>query len=260
MTTYPRVDQLPAVVDTRSWHWEPFILPSGDERGFFVGRDEAGTLWLTKMGGSFRAYRELVFERIVQRAGWLCQSSAFAVLGRSSLPMRMTRHPERVQLVTRLLPEHGPEDCGPDCPIGPLRGDLSKIDGDLVTILAAAPLQDGLNIARQELLAPLFGGYEPAGCLTTTDHQVFLIDGELMFASSPCDMRKTTWWTRPDGSPWLTGQQLTRQICAAIGSFRDDELETFLDRPRKLPVQFGWQIRELLYQARDYGRVFARQA
>jgi hypothetical protein len=259
MTPYPRVDQLPAVVDTCAWRWEPFNGPYGDEPGFFVGEDEEGNLWLTKMGGSFRAYRELVFERVVQRAGWLCQSSAFAVLERSSLPMRRTRHPERVQLVTRLLPEHGPEDCGPNCPIQPLRGDLSKIEGDLVGILAASPLQDTLNFARQEILAPLFGGFEPAGCLTTIDHEVYLIDGELMFASGPCDIRKTLWWSRRDGSPWLTGQRLTRQICAAIGSFRDDELETFLDRPKKLSIQFGWPIRELLYQARDYGRAFSSQ-
>lgn len=141
------------------------------------------------MRGSFYAYRELVFERLVQRAGWLCQSSCFTVLDDTCLPMR-EGNTESAQLVTRLLEEHEQEGCGPDCPIAPLRG----VSSDLVAKLSNLYLKDGLNIARKDILAPLLGGNEPADVLTTVWHEVYLIDGEQMFATSPSDIRETCWW------------------------------------------------------------------
>lgn len=224
-----------------------------------MGTDESGNLWLTKMRGSFRGYREIVFERLVQRADWLCQSSTFAILERNSLPRRIVRSAERVQIVTRLLLEHGQLDCKPDCPIGPLRGRLNHRSGDPLIMLAASPLKDALNIARAQILAPLLGGTEPAGCLATVDHQVFLIDGELMFADNPSDVRETYWWKRPDGSPWLAGQRLTREVCAAIGSLQTEELEHFLEKPAELRIRLQWPIRPLLYRVREYAHAFARR-
>jgi hypothetical protein len=249
--------ELPILVDTLGWTWKPFNNPQSAGKSFFAGTDELGNLWLTKMRGSFNGYREIVFERLARRAGWLCQSSSFAVLERSSLPRRTNSEAECVQLVTRLLPEHGSIDCKPDCPIGPLRGNLHDHAGDPLMALAASPLEDALNIARSEILAPLLGGAEPAGCLTTTDHRVFLIDGELMFANKPSDVRRTGWWERLDGSAWLAGQQLTYDICAAVGSFSDDELESLLEMPRELTIGLRWPIRPLLYRARNCGRAFA---
>jgi len=125
------------------------------------------------MRRSFLGYREIVFERLVQRAGWLCQSSSFAILERTSPPRQMNPKAERIQLVTRLLSEHESTNCGPDCPIGPLRGNLYDLGGDPVELLAASPIEDVLNKARKEILAPLLGGSEQAGCLTTIDHRVF---------------------------------------------------------------------------------------
>ena len=86
---------------------------------------------------------------------------------------------ESAQLVTRLLEEHEQEGCGPDCPIAPLRG----VSSDLVAKLSNSYLKDGLNIARKDILAPLLGGNEPADVLTTVGHEVYLIDGEQMFAT-----------------------------------------------------------------------------
>ena len=258
MESYPLVKQLPPVIETQNWDWKPFKSPLSGETGFFVGTDKLGNAWLTKMRGSFYGYREIVFERLVQRAGWLCQSSSFAILERKSLPRRMTPGSERIQIVTRLLREHGSVNCNPNCPIGPLRGNLDHLSGDPLILLAASPLEDALNVAREQILAPLLGGNEPAGCLTTVDHRVFLIDGEQMFATKPSDVRETSWWKRSDGSPWPTGQRLTREICAAVGSFEDDELESFLERPQGIRIKLIWPIRPLLYSARNYGLTFAR--
>ena len=254
---YPPIDQLPCFVETRNWTWKPFEGLSELGADFFEGVDELGAKWLTKMRGSFRGYREIVFERLVQRASWLCQSSTFAILDNSSLPMRNHPGSERIQLVTRVLREHGPEDCKPECPIGPLRGDLSQLYDDPLKALASSPLKGVLNIARAEILAPLLGGTECAGYLTTTDHRVFLIDGELMFLTWPSDVRETYWWNRSDGSPWSAGQQLTRDVCATVGSFEDDELEAILELPEDLEIELNWPLRPLLYCARDYGWAFA---
>lgn len=257
MELYPLVKNLPPVIDTQHWSWKPFEGTQGGGRGFFVGTDESGDAWITKMRGSFRGYREIVFERLVQRAGWLCQSSSFAILARTSLPRLNTRESERVQLVTRMLNEHGPKDCGPACPIRPLRGDLFNLNDDPLALLAASDLEDSLNVARADILAPLLGGNEPAGYLTTVDHRVFLIDGELMFAAEPSDVRETRWWKRPDGSPWPSGQRLTHEICEAVESLQDDELEAILDKPKGLTIELLWPIRPLLHSARVCGRVFA---
>jgi hypothetical protein len=257
---YPLVKDLPPVVETRKWEWRPYCTVEAVRGEFFAGTDELGVLWLTKMRGSFRGYREIVFERLVQRAGWLCQSSTFAILESNSLPRRTVRNSERIQIVTRLLSEHGPSNCKPGCPIAPLRGRLDHRSDDPLDLLAASSLADPWNIARAQILAPLLGGTEPAGWLTTVDHQVFLIDGELMFAENPSDVRQTGWWMRSDGSPSLAGQRLTCDICATIGSLGNDDLEHFLDKPAGLKIRVQWPIRPLLYRARDYARAFSRHA
>jgi hypothetical protein len=164
---------------------------------------------------------------------------------------------ERIQLVTRLLPEHELTICRPDCPIGPFQGNLDDLGGDPLEALAASPLKDAQNIARHEILTPLLGGAELAGWLTTTGHQVFLIDGELMFSEKPSDVRKTSWWNRPDGSASPAGQRLTHEVCAAVGAFQDEELELFLAKPGNW-ISLHWQIRPILYKSRNFGRDFAR--
>jgi hypothetical protein len=254
MSSYPLVMDLPEVLDTRFWEWEPFIPPPPHGgRNFYCGIDPDGNRWLTKMRGSFCAYRELVFERLVQRAGWLCQSSCFAILSASSLPRKAVGGSDRVQLATRMLSEHSKEDCSPHCPIAPLRGDdwLGRTD-TLLALLAASPLQDALNKARCEILAPILGGNEPAGCLTTVDHRVFMIDGEQMFSTEPDNPMETEWW---NGS---NGQSLTYDVCRTVGSFADADLEVFLRRPQKLALQIKWPIKRLLYLARSRARSFVQ--
>ena len=65
MESYPLVKQLPPVIETQNWDWKPFESPLSGDNGFFVGTDQLGNAWLTKMRGSFYGYREIVFERLV---------------------------------------------------------------------------------------------------------------------------------------------------------------------------------------------------
>jgi len=88
MSSYPLVNVFPLIVEASNWEWKRFEDPARSAENFFEATDEFGNRWLTKMRGSFYAYREFVFERLVQRAGWLCQSSCFTVLDDTCLPMR----------------------------------------------------------------------------------------------------------------------------------------------------------------------------
>ncbi|MCF6316748.1 MAG: hypothetical protein L3J30_10780 [Marinosulfonomonas sp.] len=245
MSSYPRVNALPLIVESSSWEWKPFEDPARSAENFFEATDEFGNRWLTKMRGSFYAYRELVFERLVQRSGWLCQSSCFTVLDNTCLPMQK-ENAESVQLVTRLLEEHEQEGCGPDCPMRPLRGECSG----MIEKLSNSYLKDGLNIARKDILAYLLGGNEPADVLTTVGHEVYLIDGEQMFSTSPSDVRNSCWWEMGGG------EELIRDICRKIGQFSDRELDSMLEKPSGISINETWDIRSKLYEARNYARDF----
>jgi hypothetical protein len=254
---HPLVKQLPSVLDTTGWGWQPFEPPEGARNDFWIASDRRGNKWLAKMRGSFRGYRELVFERLVQRIGWPCQSSVFAVLEVGSPPLLGSRDLERTQLLTWFLPEHAPGSCGPNCPYGPIELKLSAPGADPLEVLQESDFQSHIALPLSQILAPVFGGNEPAGWLVTTDHQAVLIDGELMFSSAPSDVRKTSWWQRPDLSLSRAGRRLTREICKAVGSLTDADLTTSLEIPEGIVVHHLWDLRPLVFKARDYARIYS---
>ena len=247
---YSSVAELPPILHTETWAWEKFAPPdSPDWPRFWVGTDDAGNKWLSKMRGSFYGYRELIFERLVQHAGWLSQSSAFTVLPKNSPPIQTSNHAvERTQLLTLFLREHSHEYCGPTCLRRHCKGITNSTDPEIIEKL---PLRDALNVARCNILAPLFGGNEPADFLLTDEHDVYLIDGEQMFATRPCDVRETTWW-ESDG-----GKRITRDICKTIGAFSDADLQHFLKVPAGIRIKRLWNIRDKVFGARDYAKEFA---
>jgi hypothetical protein len=201
------------------------------------------------MRGSFYGYRELVFEKLVQLAGWLCQSSAFTVLPKNAPPLQSTGYAsERTQLLTLFLHEHSSECCGPTCALKHLTGITNYADVD---VIEALPLKDSLNFARCNILAPLFGGNEPADYLITADHAAFLIDGEQMFSTGPSDVRETTWWRS------TSGKHLTKEICKTIGNLSDADLRACLKIPAGIRIKRLWDIRKKVFDARDYAKDFA---
>lgn len=254
MVDFPLVRQLPTTVETVGWKWKPFGCRTAPT-DFWVGIDQNGNQWLAKMRGSFRGYRELVFERLVQELGWSCQSSTFAVLQNDAAPLLVHPDAERTQLLTWLLPEHAAGSCGPACSYYSVQSQLRQKERDPLDVLRESGLRDYKALALKEILAPLLGGNEPAGHLITTDHRVVMIDGELMFSSEPSDPRETSWWLREDESPSELGQQLTQEACHAVGSLSDKHLDACLEISDKIQVTFLWDIRNLLFKARDHARI-----
>ena len=241
---FPSVWQLPPVIQAMGWDWQP--SPIG-----WVGTDEHGDKWLTKLRGSFRAYRKLVFERIVRRLGWSCQSSAFAFLPNDSLPLQEGPDAENIQLVSWLLPEHIGGPCGPNCPAHLLKEGWDASGQDPIEVLQQSALREYIAYPLRWILACLFGG-EVAGKLITTDHQVVMIGGELMFGYRPSDPRGTRWW---EDSP--LGRRLIQQACAAVGSLTDADLEECLEIPEGIQVDLRWDIRALVYEARNEALVWS---
>jgi hypothetical protein len=254
---HPLVKELPSALDTTGWDWLPFRPTHAARKDFWIARDKQGNKWLAKLRGSFRGYRELVFERLVQRLGWPCQSSVFTNLDLNAPPLSGGCDLERTQLLTWFLPEHRSGLCGPHCPHGMLELRLGAPDTDPLQVLKDSDFHSHIAYPLSQILAPIFGGNEPAGWLVTIDHIAVLIDGELMFSAEPSDPRETSWWQRPDGSPSRVGQKFTLEVCKAVGSLTDSDLIASLEIPEGFSVCQQWDIRSLVFKSRNCARIYS---
>ena len=88
------------------------------------------------------------------------------------------------------------------------------------------------------------------------DHEMVIIDSELMFSTDPSDVRETNWWTKADGSPSCKGMKLTRQVCLAIGELSDKNLSDCLVVPNGIELLISWDIREIIFQGRIHCQEF----
>lgn len=247
MTTFPSIDNLPKILQTQQWHWEQF-----SNHEFWRAIDERGNRWLAKMRGSFYGYRELVFAKIAQLLGWSCQSSAFAVLDDDVPPIRQIKGADRTQLLSWFLPEHSHEYCGFDCPFSSLESAINAPNADRVEVLENSCLAHIMDWPRSEIAAAIFGANEPPGRLFTTDHELVIIDSEMMFSTHPSDARETDWWLKSDGSPSSAGMRITRDVCSAIVSLSDQDLSECLAIPNGIEINLPWSIEEIVFQAKAY--------
>ena len=69
MPSFPKIIDLPRILNTTDWEWTPYRTPSFPSYDFWLGIDPDGNRWLTKLKGDFYAYRELVFARWRRRWG-----------------------------------------------------------------------------------------------------------------------------------------------------------------------------------------------
>jgi len=99
-----------AMEDYKAWRSTPAGVEPFDRTSsyFFVGTGESGNQRLTKFRGGFKGYPEVVFERLVQSAGWLCQSSTFAIIHSKSLPGRLHRETQVGRSLPWSRPIRGP--------------------------------------------------------------------------------------------------------------------------------------------------------
>lgn len=76
----PLICDLPSLVSTDDWFWQPAGCQGSATARILVGHDKHDQRWLTKVRGREYGLRELAFARLAQRLGWSCQSSIFVRL------------------------------------------------------------------------------------------------------------------------------------------------------------------------------------
>lgn len=255
MPAFRSTPDLPSVLTCGDWSWSPY--EAGKSKPFWLGTDAEGTRWLTKMRGGFNAYREIVFARLAQRAGWSCQSSTFAVLDPTSPPMRFTRSEDQVQLLSLFVEEHPSTACGVDCPLPRLQMDLAAAD-DRAMALQRTSILGALDWARADVAAALLGANEPSGGILTRDHRHLIIDSELMFSTGPTDPRVTDWYECASGAQSNLGSAITREVCMVVGSLADSDIEELLLVPSGVHIAMSWSIGDRLRSARDFAFEFVR--
>ena len=253
MPPFPLMSDLPAVLNVQGWSWAPYDTPGPYPKTFRVGTDRDGHQWLTKARGSFYAYREIVFDRLAQKLGWSCQSSAFGVFPASSPPLSQigAANGELIHAIHWLIPEHQFAPCCESCPlpainsegsVGVLRSRLSHIS----------------DWPRSEIAACLFGANESPGKLFATNHEFVILDAEQMFYTSPSDVRETIWWNATPESSFPSGRDLTFEVCSKVAALTDTDLKEILAVPSGVHIRYLWSIKEKLRQAREYARLFVR--
>lgn len=246
MLSFPQIADLPRVVDTTGWRWEPFTEPFLSSDDFWLGTDTKGNRWLTKLRGDFRAYREIVFGRLVQNMGWSCQSTVFMRLDASSANL-LKKKPGSVHAAHWFLDEHLHQQCGDNCGLAPIIG---KAVGS-VEDLSAFSISHLMDWPRSEMAACLFGGNEPPGHLFTATHEFVIIDAELMFSTEPCSPDCTAWWGNRD-DPHLSALNLAQEVCDQFLSLGHVGLQKALDIPHEISIIEQWPIAPILFASYSY--------
>ena len=248
MPSFPLIRELPPTLLANDWTWQPFSTPSFPSQQVWLGTDAQGRVWLTKLSGSYHAYREIVFARIAQQLGWSCQSSVFLQLSKADANAIGAEYGE-VQAAHWFFKEHGhPNQCGPGCP---LHGRLG-VEIESIEQLATLGAHHAVDLARGHFASCLFGANEAPQGLITTDHGMVLIDNETMFQSLPCPLNGTSYWGC-DG-----GQHLAREVCEQIAALPDNALLDALEIPPGLKIRRGNEIAPRLIAGHAFARHFAQ--
>lgn len=251
MPSFPLIGELPPVVETDGWSWEPFNAPNGHSR-FWLGTDQQGNRWLTKLRGSFYAYREIAFAKLAQRMAWSCQSSIFMRLDKASAEI-LGRSPGEVHAAHWFLIEHESGSCGSNCPFGLGVGNRAESIQDLIAF-GAAHFADR---AKSDFAAFLFYANEPNGWLVTSEHEFVIIDSEMMFSclsSYECatDFESTSWLSEPDGRPSPLGKALAFEACREIASLQSEVIEYALRVPAGVVIERRFDIAPILKAGCEY--------
>lgn len=250
MPSFPLIRDLPLIVDTDGWIWQPFDPPSAPSHNFWLGTDSQGNRWLTKLGGPFRAYREIVFARLAQQMGWSCQSSVFMRLDKESASAIGAR-PGEVHGAHWFLDEHVYPPCSEGCGLTALLGKPIQAIEDVVDL----SVEHIIDWPKSELAACLFGGNEPPGRLFTKKHEFVIIDSELMFSTGPCSFASTIWWGSQD-TPTPSGLALAKEVCADLLALGSGSLAAALKIPKNITVQEIWPIAPFLHRSFAYAEDF----
>jgi hypothetical protein len=248
MTSFPFMHELPPTLLAEGWTWKSFSTPSFPSQKVWLGTDSLGRVWLTKLSGSYHAYREIVFARIAQQLGWSCQSSVFLRLSKADANAIGAEYGE-VHAVHWFLHEHGhPNQCAPGCPL------LARLGQSIESVEQSENLEvdHAMDLARGHFASCIFGANEAPQPLITTGHCMVLIDNETMFQSLPCPLDGTVYW----GSD--AGQRLAHEVCEQIAALPESALRDALEIPAGLKIRRRSEIASRLKVGHSFARHFAR--
>lgn len=252
MLSFPLMSELPAYVSTSKWSWQRVHRLGHSSDGFWIGTDEQGNRWLTKLRGSFYAYREVLFGRLAQAMKWSCQSSLFIRLDRASAEV-LGGQAGDVHAAHWFMDEHTSPACGQRCALKPLIGrELRTIED-----LQSSEVQHLLDWPKSEIAAYIFGGSEPPGRLVTTEHKFVIIDAEQMFSTNPSSFDEASWLVQPDGSPSHSGKALAIEVCEEIAKLPSELIAQALTLPSEVQVELRWPIAPKLRQSIEFATAYA---
>jgi hypothetical protein len=253
VSSFPLMANVPAVLDTAGWTWECYNTPSCPSQTFWVGCDREGNRWLTKLRGSFYAYREVVFDRLAQAMGWSCQTSAFLKLDKHTA-RELGLESREIHGAHWFMQEHSPSPCSDSCPLAFLRDHpLNSVDDFQKSAIAHL-----LDLPKADFAACLFGANEPPGHLFTANHELVLIDAEQMFSTGPCELDGTAWWNLPDGRPSLSGRALAYEVCRELCSLSPSQIKDALSVPQGVNIEKRWPISPKLKASKKFAENFLR--
>lgn len=253
MSTFPLMSELPAYASTSGWSWQRVAKPWHPSDGFWIGSDVDGNRWLTKLRGSFCAYREIVFGRLAQAMNWSCQSSVFIQLDQESAKV-LGVHAGEVHAAHWYMDEHTSSSCGVGCVLKSLKNreiqaieDIQKYD-----------IQHLLDWPKSEFAAYIFGGNEPPGRFFTTNHEFVVIDSEQMFSTGPCPFDTSCWLVQPNGSPSQSGKLLAIEVCKDVSKLPNKLIAQALAVPKEVQIELLWPIAPKLHKSIEFATAFAR--
>jgi len=242
----PLIRELPAVLEPKGWEWRRLFSEHDD---FWIGEDERGNRWLTKLRGSFYAYREIVFAKLAQSMGWSCQSSVFLKLSHDAA-QALGRQPGEIHAAHWFMKEHVDAPCSESCRLRPwLDGEIQSLD-DLCS-LGIAHIQD---LAKSDIAACLFSANERSGRFFSADDEFFIIDSEQMFSNIPSSLSGTQW--EHDGERQLSAKyiDLVQEVCSDVTALPARVIAYSLAIPVGVEVSQVWPVQPLLDASVQYAR------
>jgi len=153
MPRHPQISSIPPVINCEEWEWTPFESNTHLSDNFWIGKDKQGNRWLTKLRGSFYAYREIVFTRMAQELGWSIQSSSFIKLDKHSANT-LNKQEGEVHSAHWYMEEHQVGPCCFECPLEQL-SQCSSIED--VSNSQVGHIRD---LLKSEIAIYLFGANE----------------------------------------------------------------------------------------------------
>lgn len=180
MSNHPQMSSLPKFINSHGWTWQRL---EDKGRNFWVGTDLQGNRWLTKLRGSFYAYREIVFARMLQELGWSIQSSCFLKLDKVSA-LTLGSEENEVHSIHWFMEEHQFGGCSIHCPLPYINECLTIKD---FIKLGVPYIRD---LFKCEIAIHIFGANEPCGYFYTPEHEFVIIDSEHVFSTQPAPIEE----------------------------------------------------------------------